>query len=793
MRSHRLTSCVASVALALAAGSSHAVLERTGPIDPANGFPLWYQDTTGLTLELCLPLNQAELDAGACLLLPGDPPTVPEVFPSAFFDEHFWWAANATISPPNGINVILVLAAEAAFVLDVTPGGQIAFTRIRVRLDPAPVTGTYRFVHPYGEEIIEAQAGDRIFFTDDVGIECPPGEFSCAGLGRIGPFLLASDTPGGPELAAVPGPVPGKLYIADPARLGPVTGSPLADFTASDGLPHNHNVFRVEGPPGSNLDGAGNDFVETTDFALTGRLFGGQIAGLVTTDRAVYESAPTFQKIDVFATAFSTGQSRLPGAARPPGIDPVMSFYDGPCTVITDPGDPNRILGFAQPVLDDPLNPVTEILMTADGTRRWGQVQLSSATVLPDSVCVKDNSALDQAGTPVPAYHQLAVRDGVTIVQAIYDTAAEALTVDAISSDLVNPPTLTVAEFGADLVNGTVTIPGVSAPPATIHVSSAARGMAAADVITDLAAPPPGFVTPLAVNDPGITLDEDSAATPIPVLANDTLDGSPIDPALATLRIIVNGARGTGVINTTANTIDYLPNANANGADTLSYTVTVNGVESNVATVSIAINPINDPPVAVADTAAGTINVAVQIPVLANDSDVDGDPLQIDAAAGSELAILSSPAAAVASAVVNADGTVSFTGDLAGQYTFQYTATDGLLQDTATVTVDLAGAETLVATRAEFVQSKGRWRVEGTTDIAAGHQVTAVLSGTVAGAPCNADGRVIGSGITAAGALALDFTVAIGSASDPRTTDCDSIRLESVLGGVSPDLAILLK
>lgn len=794
MRSHHLNRIAASIAMALAAGSSHAVLERTGPIDPANGFPSWYQDTTGVTLELCLPLNQAELEAGQCLLLPGDAPAVPEVFPNAFFDEHFWWAANATISPPNGIRIILVLAAEAAFVADVTPGGQIAFTRIRVRLDPVPVTGTYRFIHPFGEELIEAQAGDRIFFTDDVGIECPPGEFACAARGRVGPFLLASDTPGGAELAAVPGPVAGKLYIADPARLGPVTGSALPDFTASDGLLHNHNVFRVEGPAGSNLDGAGNDFVETVDFALTGRLFTGQIPGQVTTDRAVYERDPTFQKIDVYATAFPTGQSRLPGFARPPGIEPVMSFFDGPCTVITDPADPTKVLDFAQPDVNDPSNPIIETLMAADGIRRWGQVQRMTTESLPDSICVKDNSALDQAGTPVPAFHQLAVRDAISIIQASYDTLAHELTVEAISSDLVQPPKLTVTEFGAELANGTVTIPGVLAPPATIHVNSEARGMAEADVIADLAAPPPGVVVPFAANDPGIVLDEDSPRTPIPVLANDTVGGSPIDPANATLRIVVNGARGNGVINPAANTIDYLPNANANGSDTLSYTVTVNGRESNVATVSITINPVNDPPVAVQDNATGTANVAVQIPVLANDTDVDGDALQIAAAPGSELAILGSPVGSVAHAVVNADGTVSFTGTLAGHYTFEYTVTDGALQATAGVAVDLIAAETLVATRAEFVLSKGRWRIDGTTDIAAGHLVTAKLAGTVAGgAPCNADGRTIGSATSAAGVVTLDLTVPIGSPTDPQTTNCDSIRLESALGGLSPNLAFRLK
>ena len=62
--------------------------------------------------------------------------------------------------------------------------------------------------------------------------------------GRYGPFLLPSTLSGDPEQAAFVDPaIPGKLYIADPARLGPVTGSPVPDFLGSDGFMHYHNVF----------------------------------------------------------------------------------------------------------------------------------------------------------------------------------------------------------------------------------------------------------------------------------------------------------------------------------------------------------------------------------------------------------------------------------------------------------------------------------------------------------------------------------------------------------------------
>jgi hypothetical protein len=134
-------------------------------------------------------------------------------------------------------------------------GDQITFARIRVRLDTAPFNGTYRFIHPYGEEIFEnVAAGDRIIFTDDVGINCPPGgPLDCTLASRVGPYLLHLATPCGGNLAAITGPVPGKLHIADPARIGPVTGSALPNFIDSTGASRNHNLFRIEGPPGSGL------------------------------------------------------------------------------------------------------------------------------------------------------------------------------------------------------------------------------------------------------------------------------------------------------------------------------------------------------------------------------------------------------------------------------------------------------------------------------------------------------------------------------------------------------------
>lgn len=778
MKTCRLSTLALSITAALLSQSAHAILERTGPIDTANGFPRWYQDTSGVSIELCLPLTQAELEGGHCLLLPGDPPVVPEVFPGQFFDEHFWWSAGASLAPATGGKALLVLALEAAFSADVVPGGQIVFTRIRVRLDPVPVSGTYRFIHPYGSESITAAAGERIFFTDDVGIGAP-GDFRGATTGRVGPFLLPSLNPGGAEIAPIAGPVPGKLYIADPGRLGPVTGSTLPDFIGNDGLSHNHNVFRIEGPAGSNLGGVGVDFIETTDFSLMGRIFTGQMPSLVIADRASYARSGGDQKIDVFATAFRTAASRLPGGVRPAGVSPVTSFYDAACGTSLDAA--GNFIAYTPP------NNALETLMAAQNNERWGQVLLAAGAQLPDSVCLKDNSAVNLNGQPVPAYHQLPLNDDVKISEAVYDPLNTTLTVKATSSDLVAPPTLTLTNFNAPLVNGTVTVAGVSAPPAKVRVLSAARGLGEYNVVPP--AGPSGGGQIVASNDVATT-NEDTPVV-IPVIQGDKRNGVQINPTSTpiTLAIIVNGSKGTAVPNNTTGAMTYTPNANANGTDSFTYTVSAGGVTSNIASVTVNIAPVNDAPIANADTAGGAINRPLVISVLANDTDVDGDVLSI--VAGSVTAPIG-PVGSISSATI-VNGAVSFIGNLPGNYRFNYRATDGLIQTALTpVTVTLSAPETVSANPVEYVVSKNRWKVGGTTSISTAHSLTIKLSGLVNGVPCNADGRVIGSTTSSGTTFSLDFLNATGPL-DPRTTNCNAVRVESELGGVSPNATIRLK
>lgn len=237
--------------VAVAAPATAASLAEVGPTDNATGFPFWFGDggdaqvgLDPLRLELCLDDEQDAL----CSVVgdrpsPGQPLSVPENFP----DESFWWSADALIDTPAGIRARLVLGQEAAFggPGDVAVGQQVAFSRLRIRIDDLPPGAGYHVTTPYGERDVVADDGGRVFETEDQGCMSPPCGFEAGLNGQVGPFLRWDS--GAPE-----------GYVGDPAVEHTVVGSPTGD-----------NLFRVEGP---DIGGPGVDVIETDLFTVQGRI-----------------------------------------------------------------------------------------------------------------------------------------------------------------------------------------------------------------------------------------------------------------------------------------------------------------------------------------------------------------------------------------------------------------------------------------------------------------------------------------------------------------------------------------
>ncbi|HET9217662.1 MAG TPA: tandem-95 repeat protein, partial [Terriglobia bacterium] len=191
---------------------------------------------------------------------------------------------------------------------------------------------------------------------------------------------------------------------------------------------------------------------------------------------------------------------------------------------------------------------------------------------------------------------------------------------------------------------------------------------------------------PQALDDQVTTL-EDTASAAFNVLAND------IDPGdVLTVLTFGQPSRGT-VVQTLPGTFIYTPQPNTFGLD--SFTYVVQDLEGNTDSgqVLISVQAVNDPPIAVDDTASTEQNVAVNVAVLANDIEVDGNTLTIQSFA----------APANGAVTDNGNGTLRYTpaSGFTGNDSFSYTAADPSgASSSATVTVTVGSHEEAERTRA---------------------------------------------------------------------------------------------
>jgi hypothetical protein len=406
-------------------------LKQVGPIDETNGFPLWYKDTNGQRLELCIDPNDAMCIMGD-LPSPGQPLSFPDNFP----DEAFWAVADASLATNGtGGKAILVTALEAAFASTVSDGQQASFGRIRVRASNVIDGANYKVTHPFGVDDVVAETGavKGINVTEDIGDLTGGSTFEQALGSRPAPFLKW-------DPAVAPAAPAG--YMGDPAVDHAVTGSPF-----------NTNVFRIEGPAGSfpgspdqcanaalgDSPTATDDCIQTTLFSVMGKK--ATRAGVQVT-KAVYADETGGHTIDLFAKS--------------------------------EPGQKLVVAGAG----------VADTDMHADGNGNY------YARVFAGGATPTDLKVTNATDSPNTVDHVAAslFNDKVHINSAQFDNDTGKLTVDAQSGDGASALKLTGYPAATQAPQGSAgrvlfTVSGLAIPPADVTVTSSSGGADDDDVV----------------------------------------------------------------------------------------------------------------------------------------------------------------------------------------------------------------------------------------------------------------------------------------------------------------------
>ena len=247
------TSLAVLVGLLVPMAPAEASLADVGPV-AANGFPRYLEDSSGLRLRLC------DDPADGCTMAAVPNPDEPVSFPANYAGENFYFAATTADASYEA-------ALEAAFTTaDATPGEQIMFSRIRIRLTGLVAGKTYHITHPYGVLDLVAAPDKKnpalgiINYTDDQGCLAPScGDFRST----LGGFVGDSSATSMNFLTRVG-------FDPATATAGAEIGDPLTP-TAVTGSPFGTNAVTVEGP---NAGGPGVDVSTQSSFTIEGQAYG---------------------------------------------------------------------------------------------------------------------------------------------------------------------------------------------------------------------------------------------------------------------------------------------------------------------------------------------------------------------------------------------------------------------------------------------------------------------------------------------------------------------------------------
>ncbi|MBM6398919.1 choice-of-anchor D domain-containing protein [Phycicoccus sonneratiae] len=279
-------------------------------VDPANGFPLWFEDGGGTRLSPCLDPTDAN-----CVVL-GDAtydPARPQVFPTNFPSEFFYLVAESTKIPTAGCSgtkrgtTSVRMALEGAFANgNPVPGQQMVFGRIRLTVTSGLcASSTYTATTPFGQisfQTDSAGALARNQGTTDIGC-APVAPATCDWRLALSSPVARSFLRWDPAVA----PSAPVGYLGDAVTAHRITG---ATYTApGEATPANY--FRVAGPKLATP-------LSTTLFTVAGKVAGALTASPSAVTLGAVEVGQSAPAKDVVLTNVATGTT-TPGAVSVTG------------------------------------------------------------------------------------------------------------------------------------------------------------------------------------------------------------------------------------------------------------------------------------------------------------------------------------------------------------------------------------------------------------------------------------------------------------------------------------------
>ncbi|MGB3733681.1 MAG: Ig-like domain-containing protein [Ilumatobacter sp.] len=401
-----------------------------------------------------------------------------------------------------------------------------------------------------------------------------------------------------------------------------------------------------------------------------------------------YTPAPGFKGTDTFPFTIGDGQGGTATAvvtvtvlnAPPVAVDDAVATLAGAgvtIPVLDNDSDPNPtdtiVIGsFTQPAGGPATGVVSD---NGDGTLRFAPAAGFRGDATFTYTIEDDDGAASTATVTV------SVPDGapVAVDDAIATDSDTTVTIPVLDNDLDdNGQTLTVISItqpddpsvgSVSLVAGVVGFDPAAGFKGDVTFTYTIRDTAlltsTADVVVTVRNAPPIATDNSADTDAGTTVSID-------VLSDDS--DANADP----LTIIGVGSPTGGAISVDGGVVTYTPDPGFKGLDSFPYTVS-DGTDTSTATISVRV--ANGPPVGAADRRQTESGTSVTIPVLANDTDPNGDVLTL-----SPGGISNPPNGSV---VESPDGTLTYTPDpgFVGIDTFTYTLTDGEDTSIATVTI----------------------------------------------------------------------------------------------------------